>query len=212
MVQRSRVLEECRRAVGEGARRFQLVGGEPLLFDDLPGVIRDMKSIPGVEWVGLTTNGILLDCALPALKEAGLDAVNLHLDTCDAFTFTAITGKSQVLNEILKGIWSTVARDVPLTISVVLLEDNAPYLAVMAGLARQYDLCIRFVPAPRGCGEKGPDEKAALEILRRNIKDLTFDGTAYRSSGLKGCIEFGDSLWGAFGMENGGVVRFDLDG
>lgn len=209
---RSLVLDECRRAVNEGTHRFQLVGGEPLLFEDLPGLVREMKSISGVEWVSITTNGTLLNPVLPALKSAGLDAVNLHLDVCDAFTFTSITGKSQMLNEILKAIWSTVAQGIPLTISAVLLDDNAPYLAVLAGLAHQYDLCVRFVTAPPESGESGPDEKTALEILNRSIKGLTYDGSAYRAPGLKGRIEFGTSLWGAFDMENGGVVDCALTG
>lgn len=210
--QRERVLEECRRAVSQGARRFQLAGGEPLLLEDLPGLIREMKAIPGVDWVCLTTNGALLYPALPALQQAGLDAVNLHLDACDAFTFTSITGKSQLLNEILQAIWNTVARGIPLTVSAVLLEDNASHLAVLAGLARQYDLCVRFVAAPAESGESGPDQTAALEILGRSIKGLTFDGTAYRAPGWKGCIAFGASLWGAFQMEEGCVVRCDGSG
>lgn len=210
--QRQRVLEECRRAVSRGAHRFQLAGGEPLLLEDLPGLVREMKAIPGVEWVSLVTNGVLLYPALPDLQQAGLDGVNLHLDACDAFTFTSITGKSQLLNQILQAIWNTVAREIPLTVSAVLLEDNAPQVAVLAGLARQYDLCVRFVPAPAKSGEKGPDRPQALEILGRSIKGMTLENGVYRVPGWKGCIAFGDSLWGAFQMEKGEVVRCDVGG
>ena len=205
--ERGAVLEACRRAAADGARRFQLAGGEPLLFDGLPSLVREMKNIPGVEWIGLTTNGTLLYPALPPLKEAGLDAVNLHMDACDAYTFTAVTGKSQMLNEILKSVWSAVALGVPLTVTSVMLEDNAQNLAVLAGLARRYNICVRFVTPPPQSVEAGPDERAALEILGRSIKGFYRDGNLWRAPCLKGNIEFGRSIWGAFGMENGRVLH-----
>ena len=212
MADRTLVLAACRQAGASGVSRFQLAGGEPLLYEDVPGLVRELKSLPGVEWVSLTTNGTLLYPQLRGLKEAGLDGINLHLDACDAFTFTNITGKSQLLNEILRGIWGAVAQEIPLTISAVLLEDNAPTLAVVAGLAKQYDLTVRFVKAPSESGEEGPDEKTALEILSKNIKGMEFDGNAYRAPGLKGTIQFGNNLWGAFGMEQGGVLTFEEEG
>lgn len=205
---RSRVITACRQAVSSGFRRFQLSGGEPLLYDDVPGLIAELKAVPGVEWVSLTTNGTLLYPQIQALKQAGLDGVNLHLDACDAFTFTAITGKSQLLNEILKGIWAAVARDLPLTISAVLLEENAPNLAVLAGLAKQYDLTVRFVVTEES-RKAGIDEKAALEVLSRSVKGLTADGAVYRAPGLKGKLEFGTDLWGAFGMERSSILALE---
>ena len=102
-----------------------------------------------------------------------------------------------------------VAQEIPLTISAVLLEDNAATLAVVAGLAKQYDLTIRFVRAPIQSGEEGPDQKKALEILSKTIKGMEFDGNAYKAPGLKGSITFGENLWGAFGMEQGGVLSFE---
>ena len=143
-----------------------------------------------------------------SIGESGiLDGVSFSLEKG---SFSAMcghngAGKSQLLNEILKGAWAAVAQDIPLTISAVLLEDNAPNLGVLAGLAKPYDLTVRFVPAPADSGEQGPDEAAALEILRRSVKGLTPDGSGWRASGFKGRIEFGRSLWGAFGMEQGGV-------
>lgn len=208
---RGRLLAACRQAVASGVGRFQLSGGEPLLYEDVPGLVAELKAMPGVEWVSLTTNGVLLYPQLPALKQAGLDGINLHLDVCDAFTFTAITGKSQLLNEILKGIWGAVARDLPLTISAVLLEDNAPYLAVLAGLARQYDLTVRFVVTGES-RRAGLDENAALEILSRSVKGLVADGAVYRAPGLRGKLEFGTDLWGAFGMEHSPVLTVGEDG
>lgn len=209
MADPARVLAACRQAAAAGARRFLLAGGEPLLLEDLPALVGQIKALPGVDWVGLATSGVRLAPRLEALKQAGLDGVELHLDACDAFTFTAISGKSQLLNQILQGIWGAVARDIPLTVTAVLLADNAPTLAVLAGLARQYDLTVRFVPPPPGSGEAGPDQAQALAILGRSIKGLTLDGGVWRAPGFKVKIEFGGRLWGAFGMEEGEVLRCD---
>lgn len=205
---RSKVVTACRHAAASGVRRFNLSGGEPLLYDDVPGLIAELKAVPGVEWVSLTTNGTLLYPQIPALKQAGLDGINLHLDACNAFTFTAVTGKSQLLNEILKGIWAAVARDLPLTISAALLKDNAEHLAVLTGLAKPYDLTVRFVVTEES-RKAGLDEGAALELLSRSIKGLTADGAAYRAPGLRGRLEFGTDLWGAFGMEHSTVITLD---
>lgn len=207
-VDRSEVMAACRQAAASGCRRFHLSGGEPLLYEDVPGLIAELKAVPGVEWVSLTTNGTLLYPQILALKQAGLDGINLHLDVCDAFTFTAITGKSQFLNEILKGIWAAVAQDLPLTIFAVLLKDNAPHIAVLAGLAKQYDLTVRFVVTGES-RKAGLDEKMALELLSRSVKGLTADGAVYLAPGLKGKLEFATDLWGAFGMENSPVITLE---
>lgn len=63
--------------------RFKITGGEPLVRRGCPEVIRMIKNIPGTELVTLTTNGLLLGEQLEALLSAGLDAVNISLDTLD---------------------------------------------------------------------------------------------------------------------------------
>lgn len=211
MADRAQVLDACRRAAGEGIHRFQMTGGEPLLYDDVPGLVRDMKAVPGVDWVSLTTNGTLLYPLIAPLKEAGLDGINVHLDTCEAYAFTEITGRSQMLNEILRGIWAAVARDIPLTVSAVMLQENAAHLPVLAGLARQYDLTVRFVSGQGTGSAAGPDEHEALGILSRSVKGLERRGKAYHVPGWKGRIEFGTEICGAFDMEQGAVLVFGED-
>lgn len=100
-------------AAAKGAERVELAGGEPLLWPDVCGLVRELKAQPGTEWVGLTTNGTRLAPLVPELAKAGLDGVNLHLDTCNAFDFAAITGREQVMNDILNGLWAAVARGIP---------------------------------------------------------------------------------------------------
>ncbi|MBR0061170.1 MAG: radical SAM protein, partial [Selenomonadaceae bacterium] len=74
-----------------GIRKIRLTGGEPLLRRNLPNLIRALKSLPGIEIVTLTTNGVLLERLAPALIASGLDGINVSLDTLDARAFEAIT-------------------------------------------------------------------------------------------------------------------------
>ena len=141
---------------------------------------------------------------MPELAKAGLDGVNLHLDTCNAFDFAAITGREQVMNDILNGLWAAVAHGLPVTVSSVLLPETLPQISVMAGLAKQYLLTVRFVSLPG----LSPDREEALSVLGRYIKRLEPDGEVWRSDELRGRITFGGEIPGAFGMEGAAVVTF----
>ena len=188
----------------EGAERVELAGGEPLLWPDVCGLVRELKAQPGTEWVGLTTNGTRLAPLVPELAKAGLDGVNLHLDTCNAFDFAAITGREQVMNDILNGLWAAVAHGLPVTVSSVLLPETLPQISVMAGFAKQYLLTVRVVSLPG----LSPDREEALSVLGRYIKHLEPDGEVWRSDELRGRITFGGEIPGAFDMEGAAVVTF----
>lgn len=166
--------------------------------------MRELKAQPGTEWVGLTTNGTRLAPLVPELAKAGLDGVNLHLDTCNAFDFAAITGREQVMNDILNGLWAAVAHGIPVTVSSVLLPETLPQISVMAGLAKQYLLTVRVVSLPG----LSPDQDEALSVLGRYIKHLEPDGEVWRSDELRGRITFGGEIPGAFDIEGAAVVTF----
>jgi cyclic pyranopterin phosphate synthase len=70
-----------------GVRKVRLTGGEPLLRKDLASIVRRIRALPGVREVCLTTNGHLLAEAARALKDAGLDRINLSVDTLDPEKF-----------------------------------------------------------------------------------------------------------------------------
>ena len=76
--------EVCREAAQLGVRKLKITGGEPLVRRGAPALIGQLKKVPGIEQVTLTTNGVLLAQYLPELLAAGLDAVNVSLDTLDA--------------------------------------------------------------------------------------------------------------------------------
>ena len=86
-----------------GIRHIKLTGGEPLVRRGLISLIKKLREIPGIEAVTMTTNGILLEKDLPALMEAGLDAVNISLDTMDREKYREITG-TDGLDTVLSAI------------------------------------------------------------------------------------------------------------
>lgn len=90
------------------------------------------------------------------------------------------------------------ARGLPVTITSVIIDRESTDAAIMAGLARQCGLTVRFVPVP---GEI-LDREALVAMLKRSIYDLNYDGEYLVSPELRGRLTFGTGVWGAFGMEN----------
>ncbi len=197
------ILAVCRAAVEQGISRYELVGGEPLLYGRLTELVSEIKKIPGVDWLSITTNGFNLEKEISGLVAAGLDGINIHMDVPDALTFKEITGKEKVLNSILSGIWLAVASHMKTAITVVLSNASSDYLAVIAGLAGIYPIDIRFVNIADMSSEYILGKDEALEILQRSIKGLkSDDGLYYKSDSLKGSLQFDTQIPGAFDMSD----------
>jgi GTP 3',8-cyclase len=87
-----------------GVRKLRLTGGEPLLRTNLPDLIGDLSSIPGIEDIALTTNGVLLSQHAVDLHANGLRRVTVSLDTVDAEIFARMSGGFAALDQVLHGI------------------------------------------------------------------------------------------------------------
>src|SRR4051794_13116564 len=79
-----------------GIERVRLTGGEPLVRKDILEIARRVKSLPGVKDLALSTNGTELARLAPALKDAGVDRVNVSLDTLDPERFREITRRGDL--------------------------------------------------------------------------------------------------------------------
>jgi GTP 3',8-cyclase len=90
--------------VGVGVRKLRLTGGEPLLRANLVDLIGDLSSIPGIEDVALTTNGILLARHAAELKAAGLQRITVSLDSLDPAVFARMSGGFDGVEDVLDGI------------------------------------------------------------------------------------------------------------
>jgi cyclic pyranopterin phosphate synthase len=98
------IVRLARLFVANGVRKLRITGGEPLLRPALGDLIGDLRAIPGVEEIALTTNGILLAQHVAGLKAAGLDRVTVSLDSLDEAVFARMNGGRGGLKRVLEGI------------------------------------------------------------------------------------------------------------
>ncbi|WP_435206742.1 GTP 3',8-cyclase MoaA [Micromonospora sp. bgisy143] len=115
-----------------GVTEVRFTGGEPLIRPGLVGIVGAVAALDPRPRISLTTNGIGLDRLAPALRTAGLDRVNVSLDTLDAARFTQLTRRPR-LDAVLAGLAGAAAAGLdPVKINAVLMrgvnEDEAPAL------------------------------------------------------------------------------------
>ena len=129
-----------------GFDKFRLTGGEPTIRHGIVDIIRDMKSVPGVKKIVMTTNGILLDKLAEPLARAGLDRVNISIDTLHPDKFHRITRWGQ-LDDVLRGIHAAeAARLVPIKLNAVVVRGfNDDDVADLAALTIDHDWQVRFI-------------------------------------------------------------------
>ncbi len=92
-----------------GVRKLRLTGGEPLLRANLPDLIGDLSTIPGVDDIALTTNGVLLGQHAVDLFANGLKRVTVSLDTLDKEIFARMSGGFAALDQVLEGIEAAIS-------------------------------------------------------------------------------------------------------
>lgn len=157
------IVRICKIMAKTGLRKIKLTGGEPLVRKDLPKLAARLKAIPGIEKVTLTTNGILLEELMEELHEAGIDSINISLDTLDRDLYAQITRRDQ-LEAVKKGIEAVLAYpDISLKINCVPMGLPGQDLSEVASLAKDHRIHVRFIEMmPIGYGKNyrfiGEDE------------------------------------------------------
>ena len=98
------ILRLTRLFAATGVRKLRITGGEPLLRPALGDLIGDLRELPGIEEIALTTNGILLSQHAAGLKAAGLDRVTVSLDAIDKKIFREMSGGRGGLSRVFDGV------------------------------------------------------------------------------------------------------------
>jgi len=139
------ILALAREAVTMGISHIRLTGGEPLVRLGLSDLVRELHKIDGLEDISLTTNGILLPRYAAELKEAGLDRVNISLDTLDPEIYKTITRRGE-LSDVFKGIEAAFEAGLsPIKLNAVGVR---PFIKDPYGFAKlsvERPLHIRFI-------------------------------------------------------------------
>ena len=162
------LLRICCAALQLGIRKFKITGGEPLMRKGCSDFIASLKQLDGAEQVTLTTNGILLAQQLPALIQAGVDSINVSLDTLDAAYYTELTGGS--LSSVLQALRELQAAGIPFKLNCVpLAETGLSDIMQLLKLANDYNVPLRFIELmPLDCntnlqGLSGSEIRSQLE-------------------------------------------------
>lgn len=141
--------EEIIRIVAEatrmGFRKFRLTGGEPLVREDLVEIATGIWELPGVQTLGLSTNGLRLrQLALP-LKQAGVRSLNISLDSLDADAYKRLTGGR--LADVLDGIETAAAAGFEvIKLNCVLLRGiNEDQIVPLARFGAERGMPVRFI-------------------------------------------------------------------
>lgn len=139
---------ECfvRTAVAMGIRKVRLTGGEPLLRADLRDLVARLRAIDGLQELALTTNGMLLTRQIEGLVAAGLQRINISLDTLSEPTFKRLTRRDG-LHRVLEGI-EAAGRFPELELklnALVLREVNLNDIYDLVDFARQRRCTLRFI-------------------------------------------------------------------
>ena len=140
-----------------GIDTVRVTGGEPLVRKGVEQLVAGLKATPGIRSVSLTTNGVLLTRQLPALLDAGLDSVNISLDTLDPEVFRRITARDEFAH-VMEGIHAALASGIPVKLNCVPQAGvNEGELEALAALAERHPLQVRFIEMmPIGYGAALP--------------------------------------------------------
>ena len=196
-----------------GVDTVRVTGGEPLVRKGVEQLVKGLKAIPGIRKVTMTTNAVLLEQQLPALLEAGLDSVNISLDTLDPALFAKITARDEFA-AVQAGIHDALESGIPVKLNCVpQVGVNEGELEALAALAQDKPLQVRFIEMmPIGYGAAMPciSGPELLARFRRRWPELAplpgaacaalGDGPAvyYTVPGWKGDIGFIAAVHGKF--------------
>ena len=187
------LVEIAQAAADCGVRKVRLTGGEPLVRRGILDICRGVSAARGVEELCLTTNGVALAQLAAPLREAGVNRLNVSLDTLrpDRFAYMTRVGR---LEDVFQGLEAAAAAGFTGTkLNVVLMRDfNEDEIPAFVDIARRFPVEVRFIELmPIGAGKNGPflPAGAVLEACP-DLRPAEGSGVArrYRSPGGAGLV------------------------
>ena len=196
-----------------GIDTVRVTGGEPLVRKNVAQLVAGLKETPGIRRVTLTTNAVLLAEQLPALLDAGLDSVNISLDTLHPEVFRQITARDDFA-AVQVGLQAALQSGLPVKLNCVPQAGvNEGELEQLAALAKDNAMQVRFIEMmPIGYGAampciSGPELRARFAQRWPELAPLSAaqehalgDGPAvyYTVPGWQGSIGFIAAVHGKF--------------
>ena len=217
-----------------GVSKARITGGEPLTRRDVLDFIRQIPGIPGIRSIGLSTNGTLLareiasaETMAGALRAAGVQSVNISLDTLDPATYSQITGRD-FHEQVLRGIDAAMAAGFEqIKLNTVLMRDrNEDQLIPLIEFAASRGLILRFIEMMPVSTTEVLDDKNFMPILEAKriiesrygvlISEAEFrtngPATYYQIPGRPQCIGFIGAMTNLHFCESCNKLRLTCDG
>ncbi|EEZ98181.1 Molybdenum cofactor biosynthesis protein 1-like Protein [Tribolium castaneum] len=172
------IIQISRLFVNEGVTKIRLTGGEPTVRRDLLAIIENLKKIEGLETVAMTTNGLTLTRQLVALQRAGLDIVNISLDTLKRDKYEFIT-RRKGWERAMMGIDLALQLGYdPVKINCVVMKGfNDDEIIDFVGFTKDRNVDIRFIEYMPFTGNKWDLSKLVsyrdmLSVIKKQYPDL----------------------------------------
>jgi cyclic pyranopterin phosphate synthase len=168
-----------------GVRRVRLTGGEPLIRPDILEIVQRLVQVPGIEQVAMTTNASRLRPLAGPLREAGLQQLNISLDTLSPETFHRISPTGE-LPPVLDGIEAAVAARFPsLKLNVVVMKGvNEAEVPALVAFAHARGMVPRFIELmPFGQGQPVPTQVLVDRLIAGGLPMVPDDSLRGPHSG-----------------------------
>jgi len=176
-----------------GVSKVRVTGGEPLTRRDVINFVRQIPEISGIKSIGLSTNGTLLareitpgETMAAALRDAGVNSVNISLDTLDRETYSQITGRD-FHEQVLSGIDVAIAAGIgQIKLNTVLMRGrNEDQLIPLIEFAGARDLILRFIEMMPVSTTDVLDEDNFMSILEAKRTIESFYGSLMPETGFR---------------------------
>ena len=171
------IVRVCRIFAEHGLKKIKITGGEPLVRKNVVWLIGELKKIPGITSVTITTNGVLLSEYYDALVDAGIDAITVSLDTLKPEIYRQITRRDE-LGRVLEGIKMAADKGkVRMKINCVpVLDMEKQEILELLDYVRTLDIDIRFIEMmPIGLGKQFTfvSEDTLRSLIEENYGQMT---------------------------------------
>jgi GTP 3',8-cyclase len=140
------IVEVVRQLAPLGLRRLRITGGEPTIRPELPSLVRQLRAVPGIQDIALSTNGVKLPELAAPLREAGLDRVNMSADSLREDRIVAIARRNLGLSPVQAAAAAEAAGLGPIKLNVVVMRGiNDDEVVDFARLALEHPWHVRFI-------------------------------------------------------------------
>jgi cyclic pyranopterin phosphate synthase len=162
-----------------GVENLKITGGEPTVRPKIENLVKLLSGIDGIKSISMTTNGLLLKDKVNQLKDAGLQSVNISLDTFNENRFKSMTGIDGGVKKVLDSVDAAHCADLKVKINSVIIRGwNDDEIIKFAQFSRESETIVKFIEFMPldGTGIWNPSlvfsKRETIDIINKNLRKL----------------------------------------